>query len=518
MESSKLIKVISKLHTNLASFYLNSNARFSNALVFKDMDDTDIKNIETWIRTKTLNKLKEEFNNSINQNNSDCEPLIDDGKMREYFGEAYANDPENFEFLPGDIKLIKYLVAHVKNLVDGKGKNKGLKLFQPKNAPSVSISKRMPITQNQQQPTEESPNEEIEDQILVVLKSTLFGKIMECMQLYKVNELVDLENVNESIVTIHRNGTQIYGEVYCVLCQSVPETKDTQPKRVSYSSTKNSKFWVTSNFVTHLKRYHKLSAPSTAPKKTSKSVNGKKKSELSTTDFMVSQDDIQNASVIIIETQQPNGEHYADDWYQQISRQITLMSQSVLANGDNQTNVNVKLNDTDAIKIKVVRSPSDGNCLFRSLAHQLYAHGMNTEQLNKECTDLRATVVEHIRQNAKSFEHEIKGRVYDNIDNRCQSTADIDIVAECSFFTSGLLSRDKYWGGAETLKAVSEIYGVNIIVFYEEEKYQVVSKNFDKTICVAFRLRASSKSSVIRNHYDSVTDIDANDIYTLTQT
>lgn len=43
----------------------NSNAHFGNALIFKDMDDTDIKNVETWIKTKTLLKLTEELNNTI---------------------------------------------------------------------------------------------------------------------------------------------------------------------------------------------------------------------------------------------------------------------------------------------------------------------------------------------------------------------------------------------------------------------------------------------------------------------
>lgn len=489
------------------------------------MDDTDIKNVEAWIRTKTLNKLKDDLNKTINSEaDSDCEPLIDDEQMREYFGEAYANDPDNFEFLPGDIKLIKYLITHVKKLVDGKGENKGLKLFEPKkSASSVQITEKTPSDQKQQQPTEKSTSDGIEDKILPKLKSTLFEKIMECMQLYKVNEYIELESINESIVTIHKNDTHIYGEVYCVLCQNMPENKDAQPKRVSYSSNKNSKFWVTSNFVTHLKKYHKLSAPTIAPKKSSKSVQARKKSEPSTSDLTVSQEDIENASVIIVESQQSqeNDEQFADNWYDQISRQITFMSKTVLENGDNQTNVHVKLNETDVITIQVVRSHPDGNCLFRSLAHQLYGHGKNTEQLNKECTKLRANVVEYIQQNAKSFDHEIKGRVYENIDNRnivrSQPDEKIDIAGECSFFINRLLSRDKYWGGAETLRAVSEIYSVNIIVFYEEEKYQVVSKIFDKTISVAFRLRTSTKNSVVRNHYDSVTDIDATDIYNLTQ-
>lgn len=61
------------------------------------MDDTDIKNVETWIRTKTLLKLTEDLNNSIE---GECEALVDDEKLVEYFGEAYANDPKNFDFCP----------------------------------------------------------------------------------------------------------------------------------------------------------------------------------------------------------------------------------------------------------------------------------------------------------------------------------------------------------------------------------------------------------------------------------
>lgn len=50
-------------------------------------------------------------------------------KRRDIFGELYAKNPERFQFGPGDTNLIKQLVKHVKNTVDGNGLNSGLKHF-----------------------------------------------------------------------------------------------------------------------------------------------------------------------------------------------------------------------------------------------------------------------------------------------------------------------------------------------------------------------------------------------------
>lgn len=234
------------------------------------------------------------------------------------------------------------------------------------------------------------------------------------MRLYNINEYIELENIDESIVTVHMKGTQIHGEVQCIMCKNMAEHQDAKPKSVSYCCKANSKFWVTSNFASHLKSFHNLSALNAAPKQSSKRKAGTKNTNLSANEPIVTPEESEKAEVICMETDM-SSKNDVVNWYDQVSKQITIMSHSVFSNGDIQNTV--KLNDMDTINIKVVCSPQDGNCLFTSLAHQLYAHGMETKELSNKCIELRATVVKYIQQNVQSFEHEIKGRVYENIDN-----------------------------------------------------------------------------------------------------
>lgn len=92
-----------------------------------------------------------------------------------------------------------------------------------------------------------------------------------------------------------------------------------------------------------------------------------------------------------------------------------------------------------------------------------------------------------------------------------------DIDKECLFFLNQILPINRCWGGAETLKAVSIIYKVNIIIFYEEGPCRVVNSDFhDKTICIAYRIDRT-KEELIRNHYDSVSDIQSDAIYASVQ-
>lgn len=48
---------------------------------------------------------------------------------KDFFGDVFAENPSKFEFRPGDIKLIKQLVAHVQRRVDCDGVNKGIAHF-----------------------------------------------------------------------------------------------------------------------------------------------------------------------------------------------------------------------------------------------------------------------------------------------------------------------------------------------------------------------------------------------------
>lgn len=86
--------------------------------------------MEKFIKEEAYGILSKDINESIG---ADCEALIDDEHKIQFFGTIYANDPSQFKFHRGDIKLIKELAAHVKKEVDPDGaKNEGLYRFKVK--------------------------------------------------------------------------------------------------------------------------------------------------------------------------------------------------------------------------------------------------------------------------------------------------------------------------------------------------------------------------------------------------
>lgn len=132
---------------------------------------------------------------------------------------------------------------------------------------------------------------------------------------------------------------------------------------------------------------------------------------------------------------------------------------------------------------------------------------------------MRAAVVEQIQHNVDLYRFDLKGRVYNIIDEKklngeYSDSDSIDLEKEITFFLYQLLPKNRFWGGSETLKAVSDLCKVNILVFAEEETFVAVTRegsSYERTIAVAHRCGIDGK----RNHYDSVTDIAPDDIYAL---
>lgn len=65
----------------------------------------------------------------------------------------------------------------------------------------------------------------------------------------------------------------------------------------------------------------------------------------------------------------------------------------------------------DTVRICEVRK--DGNCLFSSIAHQLFNVKLDSLEHVNLTTKLREETVSHIKQNILTFTHEIKGRIYE---------------------------------------------------------------------------------------------------------
>lgn len=197
------------------------------------LNDDDIANVERLIQMKTLQVLEKNLNESVlnEHNEHDAEILCDDEILKEYFGDVYYNDPHNFEFLPGDRKFINLLVQHVQTTVEAKGKNKGLANYALKLANKSRKPKKL-SDENVKLSDANADNECGGDsKRLAELKSSLFMKVMDYMRTYNMNEIVDLENVPENIVSVSIQNKKVTGHVYCIICQNDPEKKKSKSKK-----------------------------------------------------------------------------------------------------------------------------------------------------------------------------------------------------------------------------------------------------------------------------------------------
>lgn len=484
---------------------------FGNALSFKDLDETDIETVEAFVRNELLKILSENASESIG---GDCDALLDEQQMLDSFGEAYKDQPANFKFLNGHRKLIINVAAHVKQLVDGKGINKGLKLFQPKLIQSkraIKSGAKIHTTQDATKPFVLDEKTLIEQ--LPQLKSSLFTKVMECLKQYKADQQVNLDTVDERIVSVTIEDGQVCGYIHCVICQNKQEKtrkrNKQQPKKVSYHVDESSQFWIPSNFNTHLRNVHKLIAEKPKPKADSK-VDFNNRHENS-----IEGDINLDESVQMVSARNVSFPHLEfQEIYDQISTQITTMSKAVLDNNENENEMAILLSPGKFTNIKTVAAASDGNCLFQALSHQLYKYKMDSNEMKKSIKDLRAQAVTQIKTNMDRYQHELKGHAYELIDKKKETgeysdSISIDIDKEVQFLVYQLLPRNRFWGGTETLKAVSDLHKVSIFVFVENQTFNVFTDErakYERSIAIGFRNR---------NHFDSITDIAANDICTL---
>lgn len=538
-----------KFFTFIFNFSL---ANFSNAFTFKNLNDDDIASVERLIQNKMLEMLEKNLHESVleNQTEHDAEILIEDETLKEYFGDVYYNDPHNFEFLRGDRKFISLLVEHVQKTVDAKGENKGLRNYKPKsprkqqNPKSTRTKHKIQANKECVKPADEIDGSEFDGDStkLIELKSSLFSKVMDYMRIYKVNEIVDLENVPESIVSVSTQNESIHGHVYCIICQNDSTKRISKPKRVSYNVKNGS--WISSNLSTHLQVVHKLKPTPLTHKNaaTKKSATQNKNAPNKRPQSSSSVDSVCTESVIIEENASEAGmnkrpklenlnnavcSNTQQIWYDQISKQVTAMSRTAHKNCEQQTDMQFFIDATDSNSlstIKVVNSSPDGNCMLSSSAHQISHHKMNSSQLKTVYKKMRADAVKHIKENYASFQHAIRGHVYDIQDEKKrvqgeeQNAADID--KECLFFLNQCLPQNRCWTGTETMTALSIVYEVNIVVINENGPINLPSssdKIYAKTILLAYRLDQST-TELRRNHYDSVTDIPSDVVYSIAET
>lgn len=156
--------------------------------------------------------------------------------------------------------------------------------------------------------------------------------------------------------------------------------------------------------------------------------------------------------------------------------------------------------------LQLVKIPGDGNCLFASLCHQVFAYGVNSNAHREAVANLGQDVVTFLWTNKDltKVRHAVMTRISDEWPSlrRASYEAKLNTVL-------GYLQVSGHWGGEETLVAVMELFQVSITVYYQDSMVSTfvpISGTPIKDLKVFYSLKFGSRTEY--NHYDSVSRVD----------
>lgn len=496
---------------------------FNNRLSFVNITDEDILAVEKCVRDEGLLYIEKKMRMKID-NTADI--LMYEDQLIEYFGETYASDPASFRFEIGDKKLIILLRDHIIQ----KQSEKGEKYLRRFRKPSRKHTKKKSSNTNDLQfefadenyPPDHKNYRSI-DENHEQLKSRLFNGVKLIMQSFVIAESIS-ETFNLNDVSVGITNGKISGEINCVVCVNDTEKKrKIKPKKVFYESGGCSQFWVLANFKKHLKDVHKLHPVlqplpnhDELPKMKKKSITRRQETVTSESNSIKSENlSFEYVDVPVILPNNSFDSSFESNrenvMYRQISDQIRKILGMTLLNNDEIEDISISLHHENSHSLTVAKCDKDGRCLFRSLIHQLNGRKLNTSEQTYETQNLRESVIKYITEHFPSFCQALQNRVYEELDD-----GDVidDMDTECRRILNECLPNDTYWGGVETLKAVSEIYNVNILMFDELGKCRYFNEFIEvnnRTLILAYRIDPHrSEKDPLRNHYDSVCDIPSN--------
>lgn len=207
--------------------------------------------------------------------------------------------------------------------------------------------------------------------------------------------------------------------------------------------------------------------------------------------------------------------------YDQLSAQILRMKMLYerISDTDKEVQLNVEFNiENESRYAEVLEIPSDGNCMFTAISYQLNAPNYNKSELKVFSKQLRPDILTFILdENYQYFYLAVESRLVEELKRPIKEDEDPKKIFRSKY------KNDGYWGGFETLSAVSMMFDVNIMIINEKGDYYYATnfnKNYEKTIILAYRLRKVPATILNqpRIHYDSVIHIDQNDLFFMTKT
>lgn len=155
--------------------------------------------------------------------------------------------------------------------------------------------------------------------------------------------------------------------------------------------------------------------------------------------------------------------------------------------------------------IKICETEGNGNCLFAALTHQIFHPKMNSTEHKEMIKKLRGDVIEYILKNLEYFKHDLKNRMLEDATFHFDSN---EFEANITIFVKEKLSQNGYWGGQETLEAVSLLYHVNILIVNDDGTCNLGNRfNTNYSVAIIISFRSQGSRNLKRNHYDTVAEM-----------
>lgn len=431
--------------------------------------------------------------------------MSDDTILALFFG-PFTKDKSRFKFYFGEKKLIKELVEHTRNVVDTPNLNAGLGHFLQK----MTVKKNMSfsnstrcingsfffidrISFNTMSNGIESNNARNKKIINIdEQKNILFVKAKTAANKFeRENKVKQVRTFEEDFVNV--NGScfdDIKAMVHCSFCD---EENSNEGVRLFFKQTSNGGHWVLSNLLKHFNLHH--------------GVNSSSKSKLIELKVEpITPKNHQIKQIVQNEADVFPSDDFADLLFTQMSVQQIKMVNASLLNNEDLSNLKFKKILREGV-VKICNIKADGDCLFAAITHQLHYVKCDSSSHEKSTSKIKLSVIEYIKKNIESFENYLKGRVL-----AYKKISEIKNMHEefLDFLNIRLPNRTS-WGGTETMKAVSELYKVNIVVIDEDGSCYLGYRHnpmYDRLIMLSFRQYANnSAANSIPNHYDSIVEI-----------
>lgn len=494
--------------------------------------------------------MRTDFLNKINNLQSGKNPTLIN--LSDFFGNINITEPSSFAFSLGERVQIQQVALYSDEIVT-KAKNGDVFFNEKKRisyAGTVVYDKLGRFFSNNTLPAINEPESQTPLptsntlDILNTLKHKLYEHIHNLFKSMDIEGNI-LQKFNENMVSVKIENGKTTGYVKCILCIERQIKSKITDFAVSSKSNGNRNYWITSNFLNHLKRTHKIQSkektddafppnemPGAVKKYTTKKkcdqvdissstpgievVNNKldesssnlaiesknyemmvesenieavgvdnSEKDESTIEMMKQPERTLNLEIVAVDL--PDGTDLQTKIYMQISNQLMTLEYCFTYDARVKNKVGFYMSEDQRLEIETINIPKDGNCMFHAIIHQITGKDVQSKEFNMLVKQLRAEVSSFILQNFSTFEHELKNRVYDEFPSR---SSEENMDEECQIIAESL-AKNGYWGGNETLYAVLLLYNVNILVINEEGVAYFIDK-FDetsnKTIVLAFKL------------------------------